>query len=112
MADWVWVESAGTTLNEEPRVKRARFGDGYEQRAADGINNLDQVWEYTADEVDDVVADDMVAFLRARNGVEAFNYWPMRAGAAIRVQCAKWSRSHTGPGTSSVRATFQQVFEP
>ncbi len=34
MADWVWVESPGSTLQEEPRVRTAKFGDGYEQRVA------------------------------------------------------------------------------
>lgn len=111
MADWVWVESAGTTLTEEPRVKKAQFGDGYEQRAPDGINNTPQVWELSFDQVDDAVADDMVAFLRQQGGM-AFNYVPMRSTTALRFKCERWTRSYSTPGESSLRARFDQVFEP
>jgi len=113
VADWVWTESGGTALTEEPRLKVAQFGDGYEQRAADGINNLLQEWSYVASEVDDAVADDMVAFLRARNGVEAFSYVPLRQTVAIKVKCSSWTRTWLDtPGLSSLRATFSQVAEP
>lgn len=112
MADWIWTESAGATLEEEPRLRSARFGDGYEQRAADGINNRPQSWVIPFDGVDDAVADEMIAFLRAQDGRLAFNYVPLRGTTALRVICRKWSRSHTRPGESAIRATFEQVFEP
>lgn len=112
MADWVWVESAGATLEEEPAIRSVQFGDGYEQRSPDGINFMRQVWTIPFDEVDDAVADDMVQFLRDQKGYLAFNYVPLRSTTAIKVVCKQWSRSHTGPGTSSLRATFRQVFEP
>ena len=112
MADWVWVESAGATLEEEPAIQSVQFGDGYEQRSADGINHMRQVWVIPFDEVDDLVADDMIQFLRDHKGYIAFNYVPLRSTAAIRVVCKQWSRSHNGVGTSSMRATFRQDFAP
>lgn len=112
MADWVWVESAGTTLREEPRLRTARFGDGYEQRAPDGINHRPQMWDMVFDEVEDDVADEMIDFLRTHDGVTAFSYVPLRSTTAIQVLCKSWSRTVAGPGLSSLRATFEQTFEP
>lgn len=112
MADWVWVESPGTSLDEEPRLRRARFGDGYEQRSPDGINSLAQQWEYFAEDVDDAIAQEMVSFLRT-HGVAGFNYVPMWHTAAIRVVCRRWRRTlGSRVGQSNISATFEQVFEP
>lgn len=113
MADWVWVESPGTALSEEPRVRVSKFGDGFEQRSVDGINTQPQTWDYNSDEVDDAVAAEMIDFLRARGGVEAFDYVPLWATTAIRVKCPRWRRVlGSRVGTSSITATFEQVFEP
>ena len=63
--------------------------------------------------MDDAVAADMLAFLRARGGVEAFSYVPLWATVAIRVVCPRWRRVLGGRiGTSAITATFEQVFEP
>lgn len=113
MADWVWVESPGTSVEQEPRVRAAQFGDGYQQRAPDGINTQPQSWSLAFNDVGDETAADMVAFLRAQGGVLAFNYVPMWATAAIRVVCPSWRRTlGSQVGTSNVTATFDQVFEP
>ena len=112
MADWIWVESAGTSLEEEPRIRSSKFGDGYEQRAPDGINAQGQNWPMVFDGVDNAIADDMVAFLRA-NGIAGFNYVPLWETAAVRVICRKWRRTH-GPdfGMSGLSMTFERTYEP
>lgn len=114
MAVFDWAESNKLTLTEQPRVTATRFGDGYEQRSADGLNNLAQVWDLNFEQVDPAVADDILAFLRARGGVEAFDWTPRWATDPIRVKCPKWTRSPEGlgDGTSRITATFEQVFEP
>lgn len=113
MSDWLWVESPGTSLQEEPRVRSAKFGDGYEQRSPDGINTQPQSWQLQFNDVENSIADDMLAFLRAAGGATAFNYVPLWSTAAIRVVCRKWSRSQGSSwGQSSMSATFEQVFEP
>lgn len=112
MADWVWVESDGAQLDEEPRVKSARFGEGYEQRSPDGINFMELAWELPFDEVDDAIADEMIEFLRLHKGHLPFSYVPLRSTTAIRVICRRWTRTHTSPGESSIRARFERVYEP
>lgn len=113
MADWVWVESPGTSLEETPRVRTAKFGDGYEQRALDGLNAVEQRWPLQFNDVDNAIADEMIAFLRTHSGVTAFDYVPLWATVAIRVICRSWRRSQGSQyGVSSISATFEQVFEP
>ena len=41
------VFDRGVSEQPEPRVLSARFGDGYEMRVVDGINNLPRQWGLT-----------------------------------------------------------------
>ena len=112
MADWVWVESPGTSLDEEPRVKSARFGDGYEQIAPDGINAEGQSWNLQFDGVENSIADEMIAFLRSY-GRSGFDYVPLWETVAVRTRCRKWRRTH-GPnyGECGISATFERMYAP
>lgn len=113
MADWVWVESPGSSVDETPRLRTASFGDGYEQRAPDGINNLVQKQQLQFNDVADEVAADMVAFLRAHKDGSTFDYVPLWETVASKWKCTSWKRTlGTLIGTSSISATFEQVFEP
>lgn len=113
MADWVWVESPGTSLEEEPRVRGAKFGDGYEQLAPEGLNTIMQMWPLQFNDVAPEVAADMIAFLRAHKGVTPFNYVPLWDTVAIAVICRKWRRTQGNEwGVSSISATFEQWFGP
>lgn len=108
-----WVESAGTQLTEAPRVKATQFGDGYMQRAAAGINALGQAWAFRATGVDNAVADDIIAFFRARGGVEAFDYVPLWETTARIFICQRWTRTHSDVwGQCDVSGDFIEVFEP
>lgn len=117
MAVYDWAESPGTARQVRPRVAATRFGDGYQERAPDGLNPITDVWSVQHRAVDDTVADAIVAFLQARinavTGQESFEWWPPRAAAAIRVTCSEWSRSlGEQVDTSNITATFEQVHEP
>ena len=111
MAEWVWVESPGTGVTREPRVRVSAFGDGYQQRAPDGLNNDAQTWEYQATDVDDAVAADMMAFLETHGAVTPFDYTPLWATTPIKVVCPTWRRTlGSRVGTSDISATFNQWF--
>lgn len=117
MAIYDWAESPGTARQVKPRVSATRFGDGYEERAPAGLNPITDVWTVQHRNVDDVVADAIVAFLEARftaaAGQESFEWWPPRAAAAKRFKCSEWSRALGDQvDTSSITATFEQVHEP
>ena len=39
MDEFKWRPEDACQINNEPKVRVAKFGNGYEQRAKDGINN-------------------------------------------------------------------------
>ena len=94
--------------SQQPRVRTAAFGDGYEQRVADGINTMPKRWtlSFTRPVVE---ADAILAFLVARAGVEAFD-WTDPDGAAGKYVCREWSANLIGPVAKGINATFEQVF--
>ena len=55
-----------------PRVLVANFGDGYEQRIADGINTLNETYSLTFATRLKADIDDIVAFLDGKKGVNNF----------------------------------------
>jgi len=111
MATWDWAESPGSQLFDEPRVRKTQFGDGYVQRSPDGINNMPAKWQLTFKDVTLAAGDAMVAFLRARGGVEAFDWCPPRETALKRWTCSSWSRTlPDADGLSTVQAVFEQDF--
>ncbi len=95
-------------LSRQPRVRTARFGDGYEQRVADGINSAPKSWALTFTRPA-AEADVVLAFFVARNGVEAFD-WTDPEGEAGKYVCREWSSALIGPVAKSITATFEQVF--
>jgi phage-related protein len=110
---FTWAESPSSSLSEQPRVRRVVFGDGYEERFPDGLNPIAQEWDLSFDGVDRPSGDAIVAFFRAHRSVDAFIWWPAHATASILVVCTQWSRSLSSvPGVTTIRAHFQQVFEP
>lgn len=111
---FTWPVSYGTGKKVHAAVKRVRFGDGYEQRRADGINNVRETWSVVMRNERSVV-DPAETFLRARKGVEAFDWTPPGYVSPIRVVCDPendLSVSYPEYNKGELSATFYQVFEP
>lgn len=107
MPTWTWPVVAGQRVEIAPRVRVAKFGDGYEQRVADGINTQLRRFEVrlAADEFTVKAADD---FLRTRGGVEAFDWTALdhRPGKWV---CRSWSICYSAGGGAELDATFEEV---
>jgi|AACY02.9.fsa_nt_gi Phage-related protein len=58
----------------EPRVRIAQFGEGYQQRAIDGINNIVDSYALTFTNRDKTEADDILAFFDTKAAVTAFDF--------------------------------------
>ncbi|MDX2074707.1 MAG: phage tail protein [Alphaproteobacteria bacterium] len=110
MATFTWTPSHPATADEMPKVKVAKFGDGYEQRQADGINNNLLKWSLNFTNRTLTEAAQIITFLRARAGVEAFD-WTDPDGNAGKYVCRSWSRSLPYGNVRSITATFEQVAE-
>ena len=109
MSDFDWIPLAQPSVTKSPRVKTAQFGDGYQQRVADGINTIAQVWNLNF-RSSKAVIDAIDAFLALKNGATSFTWTPPN-GTEIKVTCASWARTLDGKSIHSLSATFQQVFE-
>lgn len=107
MATFSYIPRLGARRTLRPRALSAPFGDGYEQRAGDGINTQLSSWVldfngYTA------TVDPIENFLIARNGVESFD-WTPPTGSAAKFICREWSREELGNDIVALSATFEQV---
>ena len=111
MATFTIAPSFSSSVAEQPRVLMSKFGDGYEQRIGDGINIRPQEWSLTFANRTNAERDAILAFLRAENGVTSFD-WTPPGGAAGKFVCPQWQVSLENAVTSTVTATFRQVFEP
>lgn len=112
MATFTHTPDFGAQAAYKPRVRKSQFGDGYEQRMADGINSRPQSWSLQFANRDDSTTASILSFLETRNGVEAFDWTPPNEGTAIKVVCREWTKTVIKNNLNNVAATFDQVFEP
>ena len=105
---FTWHPDVGSRRAHKPRVRSTKFGDGYETRAAIGINSNPQGWslkfERTAAEIDAIDA-----FLSSCGGVDAFE-WATPNNETWRFVCREWSVQNE-KGYKSLTCEFEQVFE-
>jgi phage-related protein len=109
VSDFNYQPAYGATVTKAPRILNTQFGDGYEQRIGDGINNTRQVWQlnFSATQADITAID---SFLSEKNGVDSFT-WTPSGESEIRVKCSDWNRSRNSPNSGTISTTFTQVFE-
>lgn len=111
MTTFTYIPSVNTRQTTQPRVRIARFGDGYEQRVADGINTRQETWNLTFNGITDELASEIDAFLVAQGAALAFD-WSTPDGRQIKVVCEDWSRDYVEPDMNNLYATFRRVYEP
>lgn len=108
MSTFTWSPAPGATESVEPRVRTAAFGDGYQQRVGDGINNRPRSWSLSF--LGPVArTDEIAAFLEAANGVTSFD-WTPPYGPAGKFVCRAWSRGVPSLYIQSISATFDEVY--
>lgn len=106
----------GFSRKNEARVFKAEFGDGYEQRIANGINNLKQSFEVAfvnrpKDEIDDIVA-----FFEGKQGVTSFNFTFADSNASgseetVKVVVDNFSQTWKYDDFYDLKATFRRLYE-
>lgn len=110
MATFTYIPDFGAMKKQAPRVNIISFGDGYEQRAAFGINRNPQIWELSFSNRSDTEATAIDTFLNARGAIESFDWTPYDESAGKYV-CREWSKSIDRFNGNTIQATFIQVFE-
>ncbi len=100
-----------SSKNVTARFLRAELGDGYDQRAGDGIQTIKEEWSVTFEALDSTNADLIIAFFEGLDGYQNFTWIPFRQTVAKKFICPSWSESYRGAGLTSVSASFVEVFD-
>ncbi|MCB1928291.1 MAG: phage tail protein [Rhodocyclaceae bacterium] len=107
---FTWQASYGSALDEAPRVEAISFGDGYEARVGQGINQDPRRWSLVFTNKPTPVADALVSFLRARGALESFD-WTDPEDNPGRWVCRAWNSQPTSPRHRTITCEFHEVFE-
>ncbi|NHN67448.1 phage tail protein [Pseudomonas fluorescens] len=110
METFTWAPDKEPSGTVSFRRKSAKFGDGYEQVAEDGMNNKTQSWPLTFTGPKLRIAE-IKAFLDAHKGAMAFS-WTEPFGELLLVRCSEYQPRHAGGGVYRLAATFEQAFHP
>ncbi len=106
MATFTWNPAPGASMACKPTVDTTKYGDGYEQRVGIAINSQAEKWSVKFVQY----IPEVLAFVKARNGEEAFN-WTNPLGVAGVYKCAEWKVNHVGGNVFDLSCDFEQVFE-
>jgi phage-related protein len=70
------IPDRGVSTDQSARTYIASYGDGYEQRAAAGINNLPESWSLSWNNRPTMEANKIIKFLEDHKGATAFDWYP------------------------------------
>lgn len=105
----LWLPDYGANRSKKPRVKRVEFGDGYEQRVADGINTVKEEWSLTFSAKNTKI-DEIDTFLSEQKAVYSF-WWTSPKGKKMAVVCDEWDIGVDNWDWQRLSCTFRQVME-
>lgn len=113
------VYDRALNVQSTPRVLVAKFGDGYEQRLADGINTLEQTWNISFVNRTRQEIDDIAAYFTSLNGATAFNFTIPDSNVTgspagertIKVVCENFNIVYVQTECYTCTATFRRVYE-
>jgi phage-related protein len=103
----------GATIQSTPRVKLANFGDGYEQRLADGINNIKREVNLTFSPRDNTEIDDIIDYFDYLEGVTplTITYNNSNGNETMKVIIDNWTKSFQSANFSAATASGRRVYE-
>jgi phage-related protein len=109
MSTFTWRPSFGSDKDVKNAVSEAKFGDGYTQRTAMGINSQKDDWTLKFDSIDTTTAQAIDDFLKARGGYQSFT-WVNLDGVSGTYLCKTWKRNYADEDKETISATFERVF--
>ena len=107
MATFTWIPDTGASCDRAPRIRSAQFGDGFKQRAQDGMNAdlRTRPLSFTTRTLAESQA--IQAFLEAQGGTASFDY-THPGDISRKYVCETWKVTDTEYGPS-ITATFPEV---
>ena len=103
----------GFQRTSSPKIHAMKFGDGFEQRIADGINNLQQTMSVSFSTRPKAEIDDLVAFFESLGGVTKFRMTidDTNGAETIKVVCSEWEQKWEYDDYYTLDAKFRRVYE-
>lgn len=112
------VADKGLSRQVSFAILRANFGDGYSQRARDGINSKREALSISFNNRDYKEGNLIAKFLDNRQGLNFDLTLTDTAGdqadntEVLRVTCDGYNLIYINDTTVSIQATFNRVYEP
>lgn len=107
METFHWRPQNSSTTSVSPRAKVIKFGDGYEQRIKDGINN--DLRSYSVSFVGLTEEINLIEdFLTRHNAVKSFLWREPNRHRLVTVVCRSWNPTPNG-AAKTISATFEEV---
>jgi len=111
----VVVPDKTMTRKSAPKVLKAVFGDGYEQRVVNGINNIHETYSVSFRNRTKASIDDIVDFFDTKAGVTKFPFIIPDTNSGgeqtVQVVCDDYSTNFEYDDFYSLTATFRRVYE-
>ncbi len=110
-ATFTWTPDFGGKMDRAPRLRSAKFGEGYGQDAPDGLNSDLRKYTLSFNKRATAEATAITSFLETAGGSQSFYYThPVPTDNVQRFyKCKSWSCVDIGYGVSDISATFEQV---
>lgn len=109
MQQFTWIPRVSASGDITHRVLSAKFGDGYQQDAGDGINTKGDVWELSFVNREAVIKG-IADFLDAHGGWKAFE-WTPPLGVAGAYKAAEYNIVAHGARNFTLTVTFTRVYQ-
>ncbi len=106
MKEFIWQPDWKMKRKKKPSVNMIKFGDGYEQRQQNGINNNLRTYDVTFTGAEQRVSE-IERFLSEHRGVHAF-LWTPYGDIQGRFICQEWEETKE-TGFSTLATTFVEV---
>ena len=113
MTDFNYIPSYESASSVTPRINVVRFGDGYCQRAADGINLFPDKWRLSFNNVTDAVALAIETDLKAAAG-GTLRWKPspaLEADPYRNFMCLSWTRTRNNYNSQTVTLELEEIFD-
>lgn len=101
----------GLSGSSKFRILESNFGDGYKQRAGDGINTEEDKVNLSWNNLEVSEINDMITFIKGQAGYIAFNYTLPGDASATKFICKEYSRVWQNGNLKGLTAVFERVYD-
>lgn len=107
---FIWKSSYNHSNENQPRLKKIQFGDGYSQSLQDGINNILMQQTLPFENIDLNEYTAILHFLYYRFGSESFVFVPPAPFGIMKLfKCEKWTNVQAFYNNYTINAIFTEV---